>query len=203
MQRRTQAERREATRARLIQGCIASLAAHGYARSSVAQICEAAELSQGALFRHFPTRRDLIVAAADTIAQMHLGRLEEVAVALGREKAKLAAGTLVSLVRSLCRTPTHAAWREIMIAARTDTELREAAREGLQRFEHALIEAGAHFLELEPGPAQRVSVVLLSLMHMFDSEAVTTVVYDHAALEAERIEWATRTLEAALREARH
>ena len=72
--RRTQAERREATIARLLDATIDALAERGYAGASVAEICRRAGLSQGALFRHFDTRHAVIGAATDEIGRRHLAR---------------------------------------------------------------------------------------------------------------------------------
>ena len=77
----------------------------------------------------------------------------------------------------------------------TDAELRDAAREGLLRFETMLIEASARFFGVGRTVAERAAVVLLSVMHMFDSEAVTVVVLENEPLEQARIEWVAAMLE--------
>lgn len=189
--RRTQAERREATKARLLDATIECLAADGYARTSVAAICARAGVSQGALFRHYPTRRDVIVAAADAIGLRHVAQFQSVATELPRDGYR----SVALLIRELCRTPTNAAWREIMVAARTDPELREAARDGLRRFEELLIAASARFLSLSAAQAEQASVILLSVMHMFDSEAMTVFVYENEPLEQRRVDWVAQMLE--------
>ncbi len=188
--RRTQAERREATTGKLVDATIACLAERGYANTSVAAICGRAGVSQGALFRHFATRADVIVAAADEITRRHLAQFTAAAPSLRADALE----RIVVLVRALTRTDTHAAWREIMVAARTDPDLRDAAAEGLQSFERRLIDTAAQFLGLDPRTAERVAVVLLSVMHMFDSEAVTVTVYANERLERERVRWATQML---------
>lgn len=189
--RRTQAARREATCGKLLAATIDCLAELGYAGTSVAAICERAGVSQGALFRHYTTRRDVIVAAAEAIGQRHLEAFADAAIDLARDGYR----TFVQLIRGICRTPTHAAWREIMVAARTDAELRRAATAGLGRFEAAILEMCARSLGMSEAAAEPAAVVLLSIMHMFDSEAVTVVVYGNETLEAQRIDWVTRMLE--------
>lgn len=189
--RRTQAARREATCGKVLGATIDCLAELGYFGTSIAAICERAGVSQGALFRHYPTRRDVIVAAAEAIGRHHLETFAAADLDLRRDGYR----RFVELVRGICRSPTHAAWREIMIAARTDDGLREAASAGLGRFEAAILELCARSLGLGEAAAQPAAVVLLSVMHMFDSEAVTVVVYGNAAIEARRIEWATGMLE--------
>lgn len=196
--RRTQAARREATCGRLLDATIACLAELGYAGTSVAAICERAGVSQGALFRHYPTRRDVIVAAADAIGQRHLAAFAAAEIDPRREGFR----PFVALIRGICRTATHAAWREIMVAARTDGELRAAAAAGLGRFETAIVQLCARTLGLAGPQAEAAAVVLLSMMHMFDSEAVTVVVRGNEAIEAARLEWAAQMLARELPSAR-
>lgn len=194
--RRTQAERREATTSKLLDATIGCLAELGYARTSVAAICASAGVSQGALFRHFATRRDVIVAAADAIGREHIEQFDAAARGLKRDAYR----RIVLLIRGLCRTQTHAAWREIMVAARTDAELRVRASQGLERFESMLIATSGRFLGLDGKAAKRAAVVLLSIMHMFDSEAMTIVVFGNEPLETQRIKWATEMLKRELSE---
>src|SRR5213075_1514322 len=60
--RRTQQQRREGTIRKLLDAATETLIDIGYAEASVQQICDRAEVSQGALFRHFATREELMVA---------------------------------------------------------------------------------------------------------------------------------------------
>ena len=64
-----QAERREETIARLLDAAEVVVGAAGYAHTTVAAVCAEAGLSQGALFRHFPHRRSLLVATAERVAE--------------------------------------------------------------------------------------------------------------------------------------
>src|SRR5215813_6778413 len=70
--RRTQRQRREATIAKLLDATIDALIDVGYTRASIREICLRAGVSDGGLFRHFQSRLDLIVAAADHIAEREL-----------------------------------------------------------------------------------------------------------------------------------
>lgn len=65
--RRTQAERRESTRRALLDATIASLIAVGYARTTTTEVVRRAGFSQGALFKHFPTKSDLVAAAVEQL----------------------------------------------------------------------------------------------------------------------------------------
>lgn len=61
--RRTQADRRAATRERLERATVEALVEVGVERTSTSEICRRAELSQGALFQHYPSKQALLVAA--------------------------------------------------------------------------------------------------------------------------------------------
>ena len=61
---RTQQQRREDTIARLLDASIDTIIEVGYARASAKVITQRAEVSDGALFRYFPTMGDLMAATA-------------------------------------------------------------------------------------------------------------------------------------------
>jgi AcrR family transcriptional regulator len=66
---RTQQERRNQTRARLIEATIRSIAEHGYPATTTRQIAESAGASLGAIAHHFPARVDLIATALDEVGR--------------------------------------------------------------------------------------------------------------------------------------
>ena len=132
--RRTQAQRREGTIGALLDATVACLTTRGYAATSTAAVCAEAGVSQGALFRHFPTRQALLVATAEHVAtrnvaafralvDVEVDTVEQVAAVLGH-------------LRAVVLSPANQTWRELLVAARADAELRAAmlpARELLQQ----------------------------------------------------------------------
>ena len=60
--RRTQAERSETTRAKLIQAAITLMRTRGYGGLRTAEVSEVAGVSRGAQLHHFPTKHELILA---------------------------------------------------------------------------------------------------------------------------------------------
>lgn len=192
--RRTQAERRAATIDRLVGASIAVLAESGYAGASVKAICDRAGVSQGALFRHFETRLELLVHVVDAIGTRNI---ESFIRAAGITEAAWTLDRLddfVRVLRDVSRSTTHAAWREVVAAARIHPDLAEAVGEAVGRFESAII----RMVELGlPGTREQTLetvTIVLSIMHMFDSEAVTVRVKANPEIEAARITWATRVL---------
>ena len=193
--RRTQQERRESTIQKLLDATIGCLVEHGYRDTSIGRICEAASVSHGGLFRHFSSRTALIAAATDEIGLRHIGRLEHRLTDAPPLPDMLDA--LVGYFRQATRDPLSCAWREVMVAARSDAELREAVAPAVQRFEDAVMRISSELLGRSTD--DRVfGTLVLSLLHMFDSEATTTVIFESPEIERIRHDWAVDLLRNAL-----
>lgn len=65
--RRTQAERSEATRTRILKAAANLIRKRGYARFRTAEVAEEAGLSRGAQLHHFPTKDSLVVATLEFV----------------------------------------------------------------------------------------------------------------------------------------
>lgn len=184
MSRRTQAERKAATVANLIDATIDALAEVGYASASVRAICGRAGVSQGALFRHFPSRLKVIEATAAAIGARHLAAFED-AFAAGADVP-----SMLRFIAEAARSDTHAAWHELMVAARTDAALRPAVGAAIEAFEQAVLGSVGRWLGVTaPARIERVGMIVLSIMHIYDSEAVTTRIYPNPGILAQRATW--------------
>ncbi len=69
---RTQQQRREETIARLLDASIDTIIDVGYAKASAAEITKRAQVSDGALFRHFATMGDFMAATAYEVMRRQL-----------------------------------------------------------------------------------------------------------------------------------
>jgi AcrR family transcriptional regulator len=67
VRRRTQAERSEETRTRILKAASALIRQRGYARFRTAEVAEQAGLSRGAQLHHFPTKDTLVVATLEFV----------------------------------------------------------------------------------------------------------------------------------------
>lgn len=65
--RRTQSERRASTQAALLEATLQTLRELGYAKTTTTEIVARAGVSQGALFRYYPTKEALLSAAATAL----------------------------------------------------------------------------------------------------------------------------------------
>lgn len=141
--RRTQAERREETIARLLDATEVVIDDAGYAHTTVAAVCAEAGLSQGALFRQFPHRRALLVATAERVAQRQTAEFAE------QFSGVTLSGTTVleALValRRLVRSRSNQVWHELVRAARTDAELRADLEPALRDYHRRTAIAGTAF----------------------------------------------------------
>ena len=190
--RRTQAERKAATIGRLVQATAEALAELGYARTTVSEICSRATVSSGALFRHFPSRLALIAQTTKALGEGQLAFVERLADAPPDTADPVE--TWVRFGREASRSDTHAAWREVMVAARTDAALRAEVSPVLQNYETALHDMALRLLAPNAADPHRAQMVALSALHLFDSEATTRAVYCNPEIEETRLVWVCEML---------
>jgi AcrR family transcriptional regulator len=193
--RRSQQERRESTIAKLITATIECLIEHGYRDTSIGRICDRAGISHGGLFRHFSSRIELISAATFEIGRRNLAMFEKLTDG-PKNKGELIEN-MVLYSRREARSPMTCAWREVLVAARTNSELRGGIRPAIQTFEDAIMDFAA---KLPNGPKDKKAfgALLLSIIHMFDSEAVTAATLVSEDVEDIRHDWAVKLLQAAI-----
>lgn len=189
--RRTQAERREGTITALLDATVRCLAERGYAATSTAAVCAEAGVSQGALFRHFPTRQALLVATAEHVATRNVAEFRT-SVGRGVETVEDVAAVLAHL-RTVVLSPANQTWRELLVAARADADLRAAlvpARESLQA---QMLDAAAD-LWGDRLPSDDLAAVLSVVVNMLDGLAFSALDPDPTAAPGRTVERALRLL---------
>jgi AcrR family transcriptional regulator len=121
---RWQQQKSARTRQRLIEAAIECLVQGGYVGLTTQAVAERTGVSRGAMHHHFPTRMELVSAVVEHVfyERMRLF-LEDY---LG-EVARGAVGELVEIAAAAhwrsVQTREYAAYLELAVAARTDTEL--------------------------------------------------------------------------------
>ncbi len=120
--RRTQAERREQTRARLLDATIQSILEVGYAGTTTRRVAELAGVSQGAQTHHFPHRVDLVGAAVERLAGRRIAELHELVAALPAAPSQRIAAML-DLLWADYSSPIFTVFVKLWVAAADDQEL--------------------------------------------------------------------------------
>jgi AcrR family transcriptional regulator len=119
--RRTQQERRTETRARLLNATVGALIELGYANLTTPDICRRAGISQGALFKHFPTKADLIAAAVENLYQQILETYRQRIDVLPNGEDPISSG--LQALWQAYQDPKVIASLDLHTAARTDSQL--------------------------------------------------------------------------------
>jgi AcrR family transcriptional regulator len=120
--RRTQAERRAATRTALLDATLESLVEHGYANVTAAQIAARAGVTRGAQAHYFATKAELVTAALEHAADQITERFRTDSPRCDSEAKTVMA--LIDRLWDLHDSPTFVAVAELWLASRTDAELR-------------------------------------------------------------------------------
>ncbi len=95
--RRTQAERRETTRAALLVAARELFAAKGFAGAGREEIVERAGVTRGALYHHFASKEDLFRAVYEEVEEEVLGIIATAAMAAADPQEQLRLGALAYL----------------------------------------------------------------------------------------------------------
>jgi AcrR family transcriptional regulator len=146
--RRTQAERRASTRARLLDAAVECLAELGYARTTTVEVARRAGVSRGAQLHHFPTKAELVLSAMQHVIERQEVAFDEAMASVPRGPGRPEAA--IDVLWTMFTGPTFAAWLELAVAARTDPELRVGLHAVEAQFQATV---RARFLEVfEAGP---------------------------------------------------
>jgi AcrR family transcriptional regulator len=164
-ERRSQVERTSATIARLLDATITAIVELGYSRATVREICDRAGLSQGGLFRHFPTRKDLLVATMAELQDRQIASMTDVA-------AKADPHAAIARMRDVINSPDTTVWLELCVAARTDSELRDGLRPLLAKHQETLREVAQQHPSFAALSTEAQSTWLDIAERVFQAEAL-------------------------------
>jgi AcrR family transcriptional regulator len=122
--RRTQAQRRQATRSAVLAAALDVLIADGYANFSASRVAARAGVSRGALERYFPTKNALLLAATQHAMDAAVAHAER--LASGGEERSIA--RFLSDSEHFFFGPLYRAMLELAIAAASDRALAKLHR---------------------------------------------------------------------------
>ena len=182
---RSRSERTADSRLLILDAAVACLVEEGYAGASTLAVQARAGVSRGRLLHHFPSRAELLVAAAEHVATTRLEEVRHRAAALmddgptGRERVDRA----IDLMWTTFQEPPFWAAMELWTAARTAPALRAALRGEERRLRAAIaaVADGIWGAEIARSPLYPDLTELLftsmrgvALVYAFDDRPATT-----------------------------
>jgi AcrR family transcriptional regulator len=182
---RTQRERREGTVARLLDASIATIVEVGCSRASAAVITKRADVSVGALFRHFDTMGDFMAATAYEVLRRQLDLFTKQVAEIPADGPALA--EVLTILRDITRNPTNAVMYELMIAARTDERLRATLQDVLTEYSAKIYDVARTLPGVEKVPEETFAALTATLMNTFDGSAMLWAVLPQPDIDAQLI----------------
>jgi AcrR family transcriptional regulator len=144
--RRSQAERRDAMRERLLKATLACLARDGYAATTVSSIVKQAGVSRGAHVHHYPSKDALILDAADYLMRRAYRILGQLMLSIADEDNRLQA-LIEASWNEIFSTRLFRAFFELLTASQHDAELAHALQDLALRTLQRLEQPIAHYFE--------------------------------------------------------
>jgi AcrR family transcriptional regulator len=120
---RTQEERTAAMRARLLQATVDCLVELGYARTTTTAVVARAGVSRGAILHHFPTKADLVATAVEFVLDRRSEEFRARFENMPHDEGLVDA--IIGALRKELEGPMFQAWLELVVASRTDLELKK------------------------------------------------------------------------------
>jgi AcrR family transcriptional regulator len=182
---RTQQQRREETVARLLDASIDTIIEVGYARASAAVIAKRAQVSDGALFRHFPTMGDFMAATAREVMRRQLGLFTKQVAEIPASQPALEAA--LTIMRDVTGNPTNTVMYELLIAARTDEKLKATLQEVLTEYAANIYDVARSLPGADQVPEDTFVALVAILTNTFDGAAIVRAVLPQPDIEAGRI----------------
>jgi|CZKG01.1.fsa_nt_gi AcrR family transcriptional regulator len=122
--RRTQQERRDETRAKLLDATIESLVEVGYSATTTRLVAERAGVSSGAQSHHFPRRVDLVSAAIEELAKRRIAEFGERLTILPTDETKRSE-VLLDLLWADFSSSLFTVFVKVWVAAADDPQLHD------------------------------------------------------------------------------
>jgi AcrR family transcriptional regulator len=183
---RTQQQRREETIARLLDASIETIVEVGYARASAAVIARRAQVSDGALFRHFPTMGDFMAATAHEVMRRQLELVIKHVAEIPADQSALEAA--VRIQWEATANATNAVIFELMVAARTDDKLRATLQEVLAEYATHIYETAKALPGADAYPEDTFITLVAIITNSFNGAALVRPVLPQPDAEANQIE---------------
>jgi len=182
---RTQQQRRVETVSRLLDASIETIIDVGYARASAKVIASRAQVSDGALFRHFPTMGDFMAATAYEVMRRQLDLFTKQVAEIPADQPALEA--VLTILRDVTGNDTNTVMYELLVAARTDDKLRATLRDVLTVYATNIVDIARSLPGADEFPHDMFGALVAMLTNTFDGAALVRPVLPQPEIEAQRI----------------
>ncbi|MCZ8378282.1 TetR/AcrR family transcriptional regulator [Mycobacterium sp. CPCC 205372] len=182
---RTQQQRRAETVSRLLDASIETIIEVGYARASAKVIAGRAQVSDGALFRHFPTMGDFMAATAYEVMRRQLDLFTKQVAEIPADQPALEA--VLTILRDVTGNDTNTVMYELLVAARTDDKLRATLRDVLTEYATNIGDIARSLPGADEWPHDTFGALVAMLTNTFDGAALVRPVLPQPEIEAQRI----------------
>ncbi|MBG52986.1 MAG: hypothetical protein CML99_11325 [Rhodobiaceae bacterium] len=122
------------TRTSICKATIDCLVEFGYGETTIARVVQKAEVSNGALLHHFPSKEHLMTATAEFLLGRTRSRRTRVPALDDGDDTDRVANDLLTNWTVFINTPSYRALLEILIAARTDEKLHAQIEDTLHAY---------------------------------------------------------------------
>jgi AcrR family transcriptional regulator len=177
--------RSRATRRRLLRACVASLAERGLAATTTTEVCRRAGVSQGALFKHFPTKHALLAAAVEDLFASLLQEYRRGLSAVSASEDRVDAA--MRLLWQIMTRPSLQAVFELMAAGRGDRALRRALQAVQARHHENLRRAARELFPQAAGDGADFDALLDVVLSAMQGASLGALVLPDAAADAKRL----------------
>lgn len=148
--------RSQETRNRLLEAALEVLVEKGYAGFSTVAVCERAQAPRGTLLHHFPNRDALVVASLGHVFDRRIDAFqdawrEHVRRAQEAGRSKRNPRELVDFLWNEMKGPANVAWLELVVASRTNPDLRRQLVDVVRSFDVRVRESFAAIAPPRPG----------------------------------------------------
>ncbi|MFT6367639.1 MAG: AcrR family transcriptional regulator [Candidatus Azotimanducaceae bacterium] len=129
-----QEEKSEKTRNLTLKATVDCIYDYGYSNTSTKKIADRAKISRGAMVHHFPSKQSLLSAVVDHIIDVRINAyIRDVNLNLKKPSERMDSG--LDIYWKHLHTKYFTAHHELLVASRTDAELKPVMRQGIRRFE--------------------------------------------------------------------
>lgn len=161
---RSQEDRRAGTQQALLGATIDCLVEYGYAGTTTRLVADRAQVSRGAQTHHYPTKHDLVVAAIEQLFDRHARGFTAIFEQVPVEERTL--DRAIDELWAIVNGPSYAAVLEVVVAGRTDDELRAVVHGVATGLEQTVVELLMWFSPdiTDPDLARRIVDIAFTLV---------------------------------------